>query len=158
MPELDPRPEAAARLLEDLPASGALWMLNLLRYRERAAYPADFPEAQALNQQSGRDTYAHYATLVQPHLRRVGGRPLFKTQALLTLIGPSGEDWHDCLLVRYPDRAAFIAMVSDPEFQRIAAHRSAALVDSRLIVLSAGRPIGRLAWWLLGIVARLRAK
>ncbi|MGE3728920.1 MAG: DUF1330 domain-containing protein [Lysobacterales bacterium] len=156
MPELDPRPEAAARLQQTLPASGALWMLNLLRYREQAAYPPDSPETEGPTPRSGRDSYAHYSSLVQPHLRRVGGRPLFKTAALFTLIGPAGEDWHDCLLVRYPSRAAFIAMTSDPDFQKIARHRRAALADSRLIVLAEGRTIGRLVWWLIGLLARLR--
>ena len=156
MPELEPRPDALARLNAELPEQGALLMLNLLRYREQAAYPPDHPEGE--KPQSGREVYAHYAALVQPHLRRVGGRPLQKAPALLSLIAPQDEDWHDFLLVRYPSRSAFLQMISDPEFQAIARHRRAALADSRLIVLRDAACISAPVWWLLGILARLRRR
>jgi hypothetical protein len=35
--------------------------------------------------------------------------------------------------VRYPSKAAFVAMISDPGYQEIHGHRAAALADSRLI-------------------------
>jgi uncharacterized protein (DUF1330 family) len=37
------------------------------------------------------------------------------------------------LLVRYPTRRQFIAMVNDPDYQKIAPIRAAALADSRLV-------------------------
>jgi len=50
-----------------------------------------------------------------------------------TLIAPEAEEWDDALLVEYPSRAAFLEMVSQPEYLAAAPHRSAALEDSRLI-------------------------
>ena len=48
-------------------------------------------------------------------------------------IGPAEESWDEALLVEYPSRSAFATMVSDPDYQAAAVHRTAALADSRLI-------------------------
>ena len=45
-----------------------------------------------------------------------------------------GETWDEVLLVEYPSRDAFVAMVQSPAYQAIVHHRSAALRDARLIV------------------------
>ena len=52
-------------------------------------------------------------------------------RALNTIIG--GEDWDVVLLVRYPTRRQFVAMLNDPDYQAIAPIRAAALTDSRLV-------------------------
>ena len=43
------------------------------------------------------------------------------------------EQWDDILLVSYPSKEAFLAMIGDSDYQAAAEHRSAALADSRLI-------------------------
>ena len=50
-----------------------------------------------------------------------------------TVVGPDDERWDDAILVEYPSRKAFLGMVTNPDYLAIAAHRSAALEDSRLI-------------------------
>ena len=46
----------------------------------------------------------------------------------------------DAFLVEYPAKAAMLRMLSMPSDQAIAAHRSAALLDSRLIATQPGSP------------------
>ena len=102
-------------------------MLNLIRLRERAAYP-DAREA------SGREAYAAYGAAAAPVLARVGGRILWRGEPQLTLIGPAEERWDLAFVARYPSAGAFLAMVTDPAYQRDAVpHRRAAVADSRLI-------------------------
>ena len=56
-----------------------------------------------------------------------------------TLIGPTDEARDEIVLVRYPDTAAFVGMVSSAEYQAITGHRTAALADSRLVRTTAAR-------------------
>ena len=49
----------------------------------------------------------------------------------------SGQDWDAVLLVRYPSRQAFSAMVADPEYQQVTELRTRALTEA---VLQATRP------------------
>jgi len=128
MGSIDPTPDQLASLLaEDV---APLVMINLVRFRERAAYPPGFDAAPC----SGREAYIErYGGAVQPMLARAGGRVLWRGSARLTVIGPSEERWDEAILVEYPSRAAFIAMVTSEEYQKIVTHRTAALDDSRLI-------------------------
>ena len=50
------------------------------------------------------------------------------------LIGDVEQDWDAVLLVEYPSRAAFIEMVSSPEYLEAHAHRERAL--ERTIVIA----------------------
>jgi hypothetical protein len=44
----------------------------------------------------------------------------------------AGQAWDAVLLVKYPSRGAFVAMVTDPEYQRITHLRTAALREAVL--------------------------
>lgn len=85
MMHIDPDPErfAAFRGIE---RGGAVQMLNLIRYREHAAY-RDGRVA------SGREAYAAYSRACQPIFQRVGGRQTWIAFPELLLIGPSDERW-----------------------------------------------------------------
>ncbi|MBJ76790.1 MAG: hypothetical protein CMJ98_07220 [Planctomycetes bacterium] len=50
-----------------------------------------------------------------------------------TIIGPTGEEWHDATLVEYPSRKHFLTMIGFPEYMAVAAYRTAGLEHSRLI-------------------------
>ena len=104
-------------------------MINLLRYRERAAYPAGF-EAQPC---SGREAYQRYSTVALQRVASVGGRLLWRGEVRTTVIAPEAEAWDDAVLVEYPSRQAFFEMIAQPEYVAAVPHRSAALEDSRLI-------------------------
>ena len=110
-------------------------MLNMLRFREAASYPEGSGHATC----SGREAYARYGAAVLKHLQAAGGKAIFRGTAELALIGPSTERWDEILLVQYPSRAAFLRMISDPDYLAASVHRTAALEDSRLIATRAPR-------------------
>lgn len=112
-----------------------LTMLNLLRYRETADYSEHSTETPC----SGKRAYQRYAEAVFPLLEKVSARVVFMGAAGDTVIGPSAERWDDVLLVEYPNRQAFNDMSSSTAYQAIAYHRAAALSDSRLVPLAAGK-------------------
>ena len=106
-------------------------MLNLVRFRDRAAYPAGHPLADA--GLSGAEAYANYGRDSGPVLDRVGGSILWRGRFETTLIGPSDEAWDEVFIARYPDAHAFLAMVTDPAYKLAVVHRQAAVATSRLI-------------------------
>lgn len=121
MPSIEPSPQQITRLAEaDL--EGPIVMLNLLRFKESGADGG-----------SGEEAYRRYGEAIADNLARVGGSILHLARCTNTVIGPDGEHWDLLALVRYPSRAAFVEMVSDPDFQAKHAYRTAALSDSRLI-------------------------
>jgi uncharacterized protein (DUF1330 family) len=128
---IEPTPEQFERL-----ASGdhdPVIMINLLRFKERA------DGIDAADGISGAEAYARYGAAATKFLDRAGGRILLALQSAESVIGPDEGEWDMVLAVEYPSRGAFIAMISDPEYLAIHAHRAAALADSRLI---ASAPIG----------------
>jgi hypothetical protein len=58
-------------------------LINLLRYRHQVSVDG--------NEISGRQAYERYARALEPIIIGVGGRPLWRGQARLTLIGPPDE-------------------------------------------------------------------
>lgn len=118
------------RVLDSLPADQPVVMLNLLRFREHAAY-ADPSEAC-----SGREAYKRYSQTSLQTIAAVGGSVVFAGKTHPSVIGPAGEAWHQIFLVRYPSVAAFRAMLAMPQYQACARHRTAALEDSRLTPIS----------------------
>src|SRR4051812_9811950 len=124
---IDPTRESFKALFERVPAEGRVMMLNLLAFRETAD---DAPGAPA---RSGKAAYAAYSEAVAPLLARVGAHVYLMAPALHSVIAPAGEVWDEMLLVEYPSRDAFAAMIQLPEYQAIVHHRTAALRDARLI-------------------------
>jgi uncharacterized protein (DUF1330 family) len=111
---------------------GPLVMLNLNRYRERAAY-ADEPPGGAPADVSGREAYERYAAVALDVLARVGGEVLWQAFATLTVIGDDGERWDEVIAVRYPSSQAFLELALDPEIGVALAHRDAGLEHATLI-------------------------
>jgi uncharacterized protein (DUF1330 family) len=117
---VDPRGADLKRFLQEDPG-GPVVMLNLLRYTE-----------------GGRELYAQYAAaLTDTFLPRYGGEVLYAGEGSTALVAESGQDWDAVLLVRYPSREAFSAMVADPEYQQVTGLRTRALTEA---VLQATRP------------------
>jgi uncharacterized protein (DUF1330 family) len=145
---VDAEPGSLHRFLERVPEGAPVVLVNLHRYRRRAAL-----EDEEL---TGRQAYERYAGALEPVLRAVGGRPIFRAQVRHVLIGPPGERWDEVILVAYPRRGAFDRLVAAPQFGVCAHLRTAALEDSRLIAATAPQNISRAAWWLLGLATSLR--
>ncbi len=131
MAVIEPDTEALGRFLAE-PEDGPIVMINLLRYREEAAYEEGFAAAPC----TGAEAYGRYSEGVTPLLGRAGARPIWIGLVRSALIAEAGEEWDNAILVEYPSRKAFVEMVSSPEYQAIAPHRTAALADSRLIATS----------------------
>jgi uncharacterized protein (DUF1330 family) len=129
MSSVEPSPEGLQSFLESGADDSPIVMINLLRDRERADYPAGF----AAEPCSGREAYQPYGAVAAQRIASVGGRMLWMGSVRATLIGPDAEEWDDAVLVEYPSRKAFLEMVSQPEYLAAAPHRTAALEDSRLI-------------------------
>ncbi|MBD3664270.1 DUF1330 domain-containing protein [Sulfitobacter sp. TSTF-M16] len=106
-------------------------MLNLVAFNDRAAYPSD--HALADTGLTGAQAYANYGAETAPILARVGGSIVWRARFETTLIGPTDEVWDAMFIARYPTAHAFLAMVSDPAYQKAVVHRQAAVRTSRLI-------------------------
>jgi uncharacterized protein (DUF1330 family) len=101
-----------------------LFMLNLLRFKDRASGSEDV---------SGVELYGRYAAATADHLRRVGGELMWAGSCDTALIGPDDREWDLVAVVRYPSRAAFLEMVGNADYLATAQMRSDSLADSRLI-------------------------
>lgn len=134
MPSIEPDPTSFMQVIAAIPSGVPVTMLNLLRFRELAAYQADDADLTALPACSGREAYLErYGPASFEHVTRVGGELVWAGHAAGSLIAPPDEHWDDVLLVRYPSIEAFMTMVGDPDYLACARHRTAALADSRLI-------------------------
>ncbi len=109
-----------------LPRDTPIMMLNMLRFRDKAAYE-DGREA------TGTEAYAAYGRESGPIFRCVGGEIVWRGRPELMLIGPADELWDMIFVARYPGARAFLEMVTDPDYRIAVKHRQAAVLDSRLI-------------------------
>jgi uncharacterized protein (DUF1330 family) len=107
-------------------------MINLLRFREFAAYRDSDPEAGE-TPVTGAEAYRRYGTEAAPHFTKVGGKQLWIGAPELMLIGPEDERFDLAFVAYYPTAQAFVDMLRNPDYQRATRHRTAAVADSRLI-------------------------
>ncbi|GAA1894291.1 DUF1330 domain-containing protein [Streptomyces sodiiphilus] len=120
---VEPAREELQRFVEEDP-DGPVVMLNLLRFAER-----------------GQESYRRYSRAVaETFLPRYGGQVLYAGKGEAALVAEEGQSWDAVLLVRYPSRAAFLRMVSDPEYRQVAQWRTLALQEA---VLQPTVPWGR---------------
>ncbi|UPT61767.1 MAG: DUF1330 domain-containing protein [Hyphomonadaceae bacterium JAD_PAG50586_4] len=111
-----------------LPDEGPIHMLNLVRLREHAVYE-DGRKA------TGAEAYKAYARESGPVFERLGGRQHWIGRFDCVLIGPEDERWDLAFIAEYPNPAAFAAMIRDRDYREAVKHRTAAVVESRLIRL-----------------------
>jgi uncharacterized protein (DUF1330 family) len=67
-------------------------------------------------------------------VQNVGGSQFYAGIADMTVIGPESESWDLVAIVEYPNREAFLEMVSKPSYQACVFHRTAGLADTRIIM------------------------
>jgi uncharacterized protein (DUF1330 family) len=114
-----------------LPLDRPVHMINLLRFRDVAAYRDSDPEAN--ERVVGAEAYRRYGAEAAPHFAKVGGKQLWIGAPELMLIGPQEERWDLAFVAYYPAAQAFVDMLRNPDYQRATRHRTAAVADSRLI-------------------------
>ncbi|WP_374410044.1 DUF1330 domain-containing protein [Novosphingobium colocasiae] len=106
--------------------------LNLLRFRDTALYPEGSGHAPC----SGRTAYYdRYANVTVPIALTLGGKLLLSGSAVSHPVCPPGEHWDDILMLEYPDIGMLLGLGADPAYREKAIHRTAALRDSRLLVI-----------------------
>ena len=110
--------DALAALAAEAPDTPVV-MLNLNRYRDRAAY--------------GR-----YGEVALPMLARVGARILWHTQAKQTVIGGEADHFDEVIAVQYPNAGAFLTFATDPEIVAALEHRRAGLEHAVIICCEPG--------------------
>ncbi|MFN4355835.1 DUF1330 domain-containing protein [Parvibaculum sp.] len=101
---------------------GPVVMVNLLKFRAKAAYP-DGSDAHI----SGFEAYTRYGMAVKAIIERLGGRMIYVGIVDGLMIGECEELWDQVALVEYPSRAALLEMVNSPEYHAIELHRDAGL-------------------------------
>jgi uncharacterized protein (DUF1330 family) len=134
MPSIWPTEEQLSSINE-FDQDQPITMLNLLAYRVAADYHNHPAEIAC----SGKEAYKRYSDAITPLLTTHGGKVVFVGAANPTVIGPDAEQWDDVMLVEYSTPKAFINMATSPEYAAASIHRSAALSDSRLVPMAAGK-------------------
>jgi uncharacterized protein (DUF1330 family) len=137
MSYIDPDREAW-EIFKSLPKDEPIQMLNLVRLKPLAAYPPGHPDhGKGL---SGLDAYRAYGRTTAPIFARVGGRQIWAGKPQVMVTGPQAEAWDLAFIAEYPSSEAFIAMVRDPDYRVLVAHRTAGVEDSRLLRLAPVTP------------------
>jgi len=114
-----------------LPRDTPIHMLNLIRLKETAVYP----DGETC---SGAEAYRRYGKYSGPIFRGLGGAIIWRGTQECMLTGPEDKAWEIAFIAQYPNAGAFLAMVTDPEYQKVVIHRQVAVEDSRLIRFAPG--------------------
>ena len=117
-----------------LPRGTVIHMLNLIRLKPLADYPADHPNHG--KGMTGLEAYRAYGAETAVIFERLGARQVWAGRPEVVLTGPTDEQWDLAFIAEYPNAGAFLAMVTDPGYRETVRHRTAAVADSRLIRLA----------------------
>lgn len=128
---LEPTQEAGAALFSRN-ITGEVVMLNLLRLQETADYSAT-PELAPEQPISGREAFQKYIEHTLPFLIESGGELLLLGDGGNYFIGPQDERWDIVMLVKQSSLAKFMEFASNKEYLAGIGHRTASIVDSRLL-------------------------
>lgn len=97
---------------------GPIWMINLMKYREIAAY------GDGRSDISGREADDRYMPIES--LNAVGAKVVFLADVEDVLRG-DGTAWDRIAVVKYPTRRSFIEMQTRPDFRRQHVHKDAGM-------------------------------
>ncbi len=119
-------------LYKSLPRDVPVHLLNMIRYRDLADYPAGHGHAdQGL---SGAQAFAIYFERLLPVLDQLGAGMVWEGRFDSVITGPADFEWDRVFVMGFPTAAAFLALVSDPHYKaEVVPHRTAGVLDSRLV-------------------------
>ena len=104
---------------------GEVVMINLLHFARPDELGA--PEGGA-TETTGAGAYRDYSDQVVKMVEARGGRVIWTGRPEHVLIGdPAADDWDLVALVSYPSRAAFVDMVTSPNYEVAHTHRERGL-------------------------------
>lgn len=113
-----------ATFVASLPDTGAVVMLNLMRFRAQASDGSG----------SGWEAYLRYSAMTMPLIKARGGTILWAGTCEGVALGDAASQrWDYAALVTYPSRAAFLDMMEAPEYAQANVHREAACEDHLIL-------------------------
>ncbi|HYV67131.1 MAG TPA: DUF1330 domain-containing protein [Myxococcales bacterium] len=86
--------------------------------------------------EGGRERYLEYSAAAQRLLAGVGAQVLYAGECTEPLLSPESGGWDAVVLVRYPNRAAYLEMLAQPAFQEIAPLRRSAVREVALLPMN----------------------
>jgi hypothetical protein len=107
-------------------------MLNLNRYRDRAQYDDPGPDDDL----PGREAYLRYGEVALRAMAEVGAQILWLRPAEQVFAGCDHDTYDEALAVWYPNRGAFLQMLSLDWYREALVHRRAALEHATIIALT----------------------
>jgi hypothetical protein len=108
------------------PTEGPFYMVNLIRYREKAQYP-DGRQTDL----TGREANGLYNP--SEFIAAIGARVVFNTEVDNQIDGDDIK-WQTVAIVEYPCPVAFFAMLAHPDFQARAIHKTAGVEKTIVMV------------------------
>ena len=120
-----PNPAQFLRMLA-APAKGPFYMVNLIRFRDRAVY-ADGRQTDL----TGREANALYFPI--EFIETIGARVVFAGEVEETTLDEEGA-WDQVAIVEYPCPLALFAMITHPGFRARSVHKDAGLEASIVMV------------------------
>lgn len=125
---LDPTPAQIKAFLSHAKAGEPVFMLNLLKFKDRA----DYRDGEDI---SGREAYNRYASAFAQLVKDSGvdAGATFGGAANAMLIGDGENPWDAVAIFRYPSAQAMFDMVSSDAYRKIHKHRRAGLAGQLLI-------------------------
>lgn len=135
---LDSEGEANARAFFLSDDGRPFYMINLMRYREKAVYPESFQ----LKVETGEEANALYTKAVIQELLKRGCYPVFHGRKLANMMsaGAGTDFFEEVAIVRYRSRRDLMDMAASPAFQAAEPHKWASMertvvVPARKIIL-----------------------
>ena len=115
-----------AETLSALPDDAPVVMLNLMRFRDRSLD----------GNGSGWDAYLRYSALAIKLIKARGGTITWTGTAEAVALGMAETNrWDYVALVRYPSRAAFLAMMTSPEYAIANVERENGCADHAILAV-----------------------
>ena len=118
---MDPTEAQFAELLGG-EGEGPLYMVNLLKFKEKAEYP----DGRDTNL-TGREAYRIYIEGVSELLPKFGGGGMFSSDINGLVIGEIEELWDVIAIAMFPSKKALIELNLSEEMQELGLHRKAGL-------------------------------
>lgn len=112
--------------LKAVPDDAPVTMPNLMRFHERSLD----------GRGSGWDAYLRYSALAIKEIKARDGTIIWTGTAEAVALGIADQHrWDYAVLVRYPSRAAFIDMMTSPEYATANAERENGCADHLILAL-----------------------
>jgi uncharacterized protein (DUF1330 family) len=125
---IEPTPEQIKKFLSDKKAGEPVYMLNLLKFKDKATYKNG-------ENVSGREAYARYASAFSKLVKdkKIEGGGTWGGNMNSWLIGQGEGEWDAIGIFKYPSAEIMIETVSSDEYRKIHKHRRAGLAGQLLI-------------------------